>query len=90
MSDAGIVRNINYRKRNSMFFLSSLITNIKGFIPPLPLDSGVCVCVGERGYTSTCRVKFYLYWKILFGGGVGFVLYNEKGSKGKKVILQDM
>ena len=66
-------------------FLSSLITNIKGFIPPLPLDSG-----GWGVYKSMCRIKFYLYWKILFGGGVGFVLYNEKGSKGKKVLLQDM
>ena len=42
------------------------------------------------GYKSVFRIKFYLYWKIFFGGGVGFVLFNEKGSKGKKVLLQDM
>jgi hypothetical protein len=44
----------------------------------------------EGGDKSMCRIKFYLYWKIFFGGGGGFVFFNEKGSKGKKVLLQDM
>ena len=79
MSDAGIVRNINYRKRNSMFFLSSLITNIKGCIPPLPLVIKVCAVL-----------NFIYTGRFFFGGGGGFVFFNEKGSKGKKVLLQDM
>jgi hypothetical protein len=45
---------------------------------------------GGGGDKSMCRIKFYLYWKIFFGGGGGFVFFNEKGSKGKKVLLQDM
>jgi hypothetical protein len=45
---------------------------------------------GGRGYKSMCRIKFYLYWKTFFGGGGGFVFFNEKGSKGKKELLQDM
>ena len=45
------------------------------YIPPLPLDSG--------GYKSMCRIKFYLHWKIFFGGGDLF-FFNEKGSKGNK------
>ena len=39
---------------------------------------------GEGGYKSMCCIKFYLYWKIFFGGGGGFGFFNEKGSKGKK------
>ena len=47
-------------------------------IYPLPLDSG--------GYKNICRIKLYLYRKFFFeGGGV-----KEKGSKGKKVLLQDI
>jgi hypothetical protein len=43
---------------------------------------------GGGGYKSVFRIKFYLYWKIFFGGGVGFVLFNEKGSKGKRYFYK--
>ena len=43
------------------------------------------------GYKSMCRIKFYLYQKFFFGGErVIWVFFYEKGSKGKKVLLQDM
>jgi hypothetical protein len=51
-------------------------------IYPLPLDS--------REYKNMCRIKFYLYRKFFLEGGDVGVFFNEKGSKGKKVLLQDM
>ena len=69
-------------------FLSSLITNIKGFIPPLPLDSGVCVCVGEGGYTSMCHIKFYLYWKIFLEGEGDLVFLMKRDQREKRYFYK--